>query len=177
MATCLLAPRARVATKARIERGISTCSAGDWIDTIDVELGELLVALEAAICGPKKFRAASFVAIVCSRVTRRARRRVTRFRSRTLRSARAREAGHAMASTRGTISQRTTSLLHRRSRRCFARSCSAHSRFESTITFRARASNARRKSPVTQARRSSRFVRSCHGEECSSKSPVVFRKR
>jgi serine/threonine protein kinase len=51
VAACLLSPRARVATKARIEKGIA--SGVDWIDTVDVELGELLVGVEAALCGPE----------------------------------------------------------------------------------------------------------------------------
>jgi len=51
VASCLLAPRARVATKARIARGVS---ARDWIETVDVELGEVLVATETAICGPEE---------------------------------------------------------------------------------------------------------------------------
>jgi serine/threonine-protein kinase len=52
VAVCLLAPRARVATKARIERNVA--QRPDWIDTVDLEMGELLVALEAAICGPEE---------------------------------------------------------------------------------------------------------------------------
>lgn len=51
VAACVLSPRARVATKARIEKGIAT--APDWSETVDVELGELLVGVEAALCGPE----------------------------------------------------------------------------------------------------------------------------
>ena len=50
VAVCVLAPRARAATKARIAR-----AAGDdttWIDDVDPTMGALLVAMEAALCGP-----------------------------------------------------------------------------------------------------------------------------
>jgi serine/threonine-protein kinase len=51
VAACVLSPRARVATKARIEKGVA--NAADWTETVDVELGELLVGVEAALCGPE----------------------------------------------------------------------------------------------------------------------------
>ncbi len=51
VAACVLSPRARVATKARIEKGVA--NAPDWTETVDVELGELLVGVEAALCGPE----------------------------------------------------------------------------------------------------------------------------
>src|SRR4029077_973670 len=51
VAACVLSPRARVATKARIEKGIA--NAPDWTEGVDVELGELLVGVEAALCGPE----------------------------------------------------------------------------------------------------------------------------
>ncbi len=45
---CLLAPRARIATRERMMRGLDDT----WLDTIDVEIGQLLVSIEAALCGP-----------------------------------------------------------------------------------------------------------------------------
>ena len=46
---CLLAPRARVATRAKLLRGVDDDS---WTDGIDLEVGQLLVSIEAALCGP-----------------------------------------------------------------------------------------------------------------------------
>jgi hypothetical protein len=51
VASCVLSPRARVATKARIEKGVA--NAPEWTEGVDVEIGELLVGVEAAICGPE----------------------------------------------------------------------------------------------------------------------------
>jgi serine/threonine-protein kinase len=52
LAACVLAPRARAATRARIARGLGEGSA--WLETVDLALGELLVATQAAICGPEE---------------------------------------------------------------------------------------------------------------------------
>jgi len=46
----VVAPRARAATRARLLRGIADDDA--WIDSIDVEVGQLLVSIEAALSGP-----------------------------------------------------------------------------------------------------------------------------
>ena len=52
LAACVLAPRARVATRARIMRSIGDANA--WLDAVDAPLGEFFVAMQAAICGPEE---------------------------------------------------------------------------------------------------------------------------
>ncbi len=71
VAACVLAPRARAATRARIERGMA--GSDDWVDAVDVRTGELLVAIDAAICGPEEI----------SRVLARSERLLARDSSRT----------------------------------------------------------------------------------------------
>ncbi|HSQ62970.1 MAG TPA: serine/threonine-protein kinase [Polyangiaceae bacterium] len=54
VAMCLLAPRARAATKARIHRDLEALGSDGWLDTVDVEIGGLLVAIEAALGPPQE---------------------------------------------------------------------------------------------------------------------------
>ncbi len=49
-AKSILAPRARVATHAKMLRGL--VDDDPWLEEINLELGQLFVAIEAALCGP-----------------------------------------------------------------------------------------------------------------------------
>jgi len=50
-ASCLLVPRARVATRARLIQALNLDDAS-WLDEVDLELGQLFVSIEAALSGP-----------------------------------------------------------------------------------------------------------------------------
>ncbi len=94
VSACVLAPRARVATRARILRGIGEANA--WLDTVELEIGALLVAAQAAVSGPEE------VPLALARAERMLARPAPRTSARiTLELAR----GALLARSRGTIEQ------------------------------------------------------------------------